>query len=186
MKRVIRDSMVLLNYWIKDRCKVLVRVPVTSIDATVLVVKFNSTCNSLDQSEPWCFCLNTLQLFPFFLSNMLGNKWMFGLNIWERSICFCWHSFVCAFFCVLLHFFLWLLCCCLLSYKLLVLLPELVDSINHLLDQLHLWVSQPVLVGDVISVPSLTSRLPSCPSRLEMKLLTSGLQLVHTMLCPSR
>ena len=33
-----------------------------------------------------------------------------------------------------------------------VLLPEGVDSINHDLDQLHLGVTQTVLVGDVIGV----------------------------------
>jgi len=46
-----RNSMVLLNDRIKDRGKVLVRIPVTSIDATVLVVKINSTSNGLDKGE---------------------------------------------------------------------------------------------------------------------------------------
>ena len=33
-----------------------------------------------------------------------------------------------------------------------VLLPEGVDTVNHDLDQLHLGVTQTVLVGDVIGV----------------------------------
>ena len=33
----------------------------------------------------------------------------------------------------------------------LVLLNKGVDSVNHLLDELHLRVAEPVLVGDVIS-----------------------------------
>jgi len=37
-----------------------------------------------------------------------------------------------------------------------VLLPEGVDSINHDLDQLDLGVAKTMLVGDVISVSSLT------------------------------
>merc|ERR1712038_1674851 len=43
--------------------------------------------------------------------------------------------------------------------KNLVLLPELIDTINHFLDQLNLGVSQSVLVGDVVSVTCLTTRL---------------------------
>ena len=35
--------------------------------------------------------------------------------------------------------------------KFLVLLNKGVDSVNHLLDELHLRVAEPVLVGDVIS-----------------------------------
>ena len=38
-----------------------------------------------------------------------------------------------------------------------IFFPKLINSVNHLLHQLHLRVSQPVLVGDVISVPSLAS-----------------------------
>jgi len=97
MKRVIRDSMVLLYNWIKNWSKVFVGIPVTSIDTTVLIIKLNSTSYGLNQCKTWGLCLNTFQLFPFLLSDMLGNKGMFRLNIWERSICFCWHSFVCAF-----------------------------------------------------------------------------------------
>ena len=32
----------------------------------------------------------------------------------------------------------------------LILLVERVDAVNHLLDELHLAVAQPVLVGDVV------------------------------------
>ena len=31
-----------------------------------------------------------------------------------------------------------------------VLLHQCVDAVNHLLDELHLGVAQPVLVGDVV------------------------------------
>jgi hypothetical protein len=37
-----------------------------------------------------------------------------------------------------------------LGCQLLVLSPEGVHPVNHLLDQLHLGVAQPVLVGDVV------------------------------------
>ena len=39
-----------------------------------------------------------------------------------------------------------------LLLELKVLLPQGVDAINHDLDQLHLGVSQTVLVGDIVGV----------------------------------
>ena len=40
-----------------------------------------------------------------------------------------------------------------LGCQLLVLGPEGVHPVDHLLDQLHLGVAQPVFVGDVVSYP---------------------------------
>merc|ERR1719356_1891885 len=63
-----------------------------------------------------------------------------------------------------------------------VFLPQCIDTINHFLDQLNLGVTRSVLVGDVVSVTSLTTRLSTSTTGLQMKLLASGLQFVHTVL----
>merc|ERR1712183_1065139 len=51
MGRIGADSMVLLDQRVKDLGKVLVGVPVSSIDSTMLVIKFNSTGNSLSEGK---------------------------------------------------------------------------------------------------------------------------------------
>merc|ERR1719297_182674 len=72
-----------------------------------------------------------------------------------------------------------------LLLQLQVLLPESVDGVNHDLDQLNLRVSQPVLVGDVIGVASLTTGLSTGTTGLDGQLLTASLQLVHALLGPA-
>jgi len=63
-----------------------------------------------------------------------------------------------------------------------VLLPEGVDSVNHDLDQLNLGVSETVLVGDVISVSSLTARFSAGSTGLNSEFLASCLELVNSLL----
>jgi len=72
------------------------------------------------------------------------------------------------------------------SLQLLVLLPKLVDTVNHLLDQLNLGVSQPVLVGDVIGVASLSTRLSTGSTGLQVELLASLLKFRNRVLGPAR
>jgi len=66
-----------------------------------------------------------------------------------------------------------------------VLLPEGVDSVNHDLDQLNLGVSETVLVGDVISVSSLTARFSAGSTGLNSELLASCLEFVNSLLSVS-
>merc|ERR1719150_1659262 len=66
-----------------------------------------------------------------------------------------------------------------------VFLPEGVDGVNHDLDQLDLGVSQPVLVGDVVGVASLTTGLSTGTAGLDCQLLSASLQLVNTFLGPA-
>merc|ERR1719174_463411 len=66
-----------------------------------------------------------------------------------------------------------------------VFLPENINSINHLLDKLNLRVSQSVLVGDVIGEASLATRFSTGSTGLQVKFLTSSLQLLNSMLSPS-
>ena len=64
MLGVRRDSVVFLNDRIEHRSKVLVGIPVSSVDSAVLVVELNSTGNSLDQSEARGLGLDSLQFLP--------------------------------------------------------------------------------------------------------------------------
>jgi len=67
-----------------------------------------------------------------------------------------------------------------------VLLVEGIHTINHLLDQLNLGVSQSVLVGDVIGHAGLTTRFSPGTTGLQMELLTPGLQGFKTLLGVAR
>merc|ERR1719206_1238296 len=102
----------------------------------------------------------SLELFPFVLGDMLGNKGVLGGNEGEVTK--------------------------VLLLVLIVLFPEFVDSINHLLHQLDLRVSQSVLVGDVIGEASLATRFSTGATGLQVELLAPGLQFLNAMLSPSR
>merc|ERR1719402_1023715 len=156
---------------VKDRGKVLVRVPVTSVDTAVLVVKLNGTSNGLDEGESRSLGLDSLELLPLVLGDVLGNKRVLGLDGGEGSVCLSRHCLVFA---------------SITSREGLILLPEGVDSINHLLDELNLGVSEPVLVGDVVGVSSLATRLSAGSTGLQVKLLATSLQLVNAVLGPAR
>merc|ERR1712012_696476 len=69
--------------------------------------------------------------------------------------------------------------------ELFVLIPELVHTVDHLLDQLNLRVSEPVLVGDVVGVSGLATRFTTGTTRLQVKLLATSLELVDAVLCPA-
>jgi len=103
---------------------------------------------------------------------MLCNKRVLRLDVGEWSIGLSRHSLVKLNFSSLL--------------KNLVFFPELVDTINHLLDKFNLRVSQPVFVGDVIGVTSLATTLSSGSTRLQVELFTSLFEFLNTVLCPSR
>jgi len=154
------DSMVLTNQRIKNWSKVLVRVPVPSINTAVLVVKLDSTSNSFGQCKSRGLSLNVLKLIPFLLGHMLGDQRVLRCNEGEVTKVF------------LLIF--------------LVLFPKSIHTIDHLLDQLNLRVSEPVLVGDIISKSSLSTRLSTSTTGLQMQLLTASLKSINTMFGPSR
>merc|ERR1719158_243890 len=165
------DSVVLTDQRVKDGGKVLVRVPVTGVNTTVLVVELNGTSNGLDEGESGSLGLDSLKLLPLVLSNVLGNKRVLGLDGWERSVSLSRH---------------WLVFASVTSREGLILLPQGVDSINHLLDELNLGVSEPVLVGNVIGVSSLATRFSTSSTGLQVKLLATCLQFVNAVLGPAR
>merc|ERR1712012_129536 len=69
--------------------------------------------------------------------------------------------------------------------ELFVLIPELVHTVDHLLDQLDLRVSEPVLVGDVVGVSGLATRFTTGATGLQVKLLATSLELVDAVLGPA-
>merc|ERR1719175_310287 len=81
--RVSADSMVLLDQRVEDLSKVLVGVPVSGIDSTVLVIKFNSTGNSLSKGKSGGGSLDRAQFVPDWLGHMLCNQGVGRLDGWE-------------------------------------------------------------------------------------------------------
>merc|ERR1712088_122572 len=155
---------------VEDGGKVLVGVPVTSVDAAVLVVELNGTSDGLDEGEAGGLGLDSLELLPLVLGDVLGNEGVLGLDGGERSIDLGRH---------------WLVLARVTSGEGLVFLPQGVDTVNHLLDQLNLRVSEPVLVGDVVGVSGLATRLSPGSTGLQVKLLTTSLELVDAVLGPA-
>jgi len=170
--RIGRDAMIFLDEWIKNRGKIFVGIPVTSIYSTMLIVEFHSACNCLDQSEAWCSCLFAFQFLPNILCNILCNKRVFWFDLREWSISLSCHS---------LGWCGWLQLSC---QDLLIFFPQGVYSIYHLLNQLDLRISKPMLVGNVISYASLTSWFSTSSPWLEMKFLTSNWEGIKSSLCP--
>merc|ERR1711963_487399 len=155
---------------VEDGSKVLVRVPVTSVDAAVLAVELNGASDGLDEGEAGSLGLDSLELLPLVLGDVLGNKGVLGLDGGERSVDLGRH---------------WLVLARVTSGEGLVFLPQGVDTVNHLLDQLDLRVSEPVLVGDVIGVSGLATRLSTGATGLQVKLLATSLQLLDAVLGPA-
>merc|ERR1719476_62873 len=164
------DSVVFADEGVEDGSKVLVRVPVTSVDAAVLVVELNGASDGLDESEAGGLGLDSLELLPFVLGDVLGNEGVLGLDGGERSVGLGWH---------------WLVLARVTSGEGLVFLPQGVDTINHLLDQFNLRVSEPVLVGDIVSVSGLATRFTTGATGLQVKLLATSLELVDAVLGPA-
>merc|ERR1712012_1517587 len=158
------DSVVFADEGVEDGGKVLVGVPVTSVDAAVLVVELNGASDGLDEGEAGSLGLDSLELLPLVLGDVLGNKEVLGLDGGERSVDLGRH---------------WLVLARVTSGEGLVFLPQGVDTVNHLLDQLNLRVSEPVLVGDVVSVSGLATRLSTGSTGLQVELLATSLQSVN-------
>merc|ERR1712123_271288 len=79
------DSMVVLDDSIKDLREILVTIPVTSIDTTVLVVELNGTGTSLGDGEAAGLGLDVLDTVPSLLGHVLLHERVLGLDNWEIS-----------------------------------------------------------------------------------------------------
>jgi len=84
------DSMVLLDDSIKDVGEILVGVPVTGVDAAVLVVELNSAGDGLGEGESGSLGDDVLIFVPSFLGHVLGHQGVGGLDDREfaRHGCF--------------------------------------------------------------------------------------------------
>ena len=75
--------MVLQDDWLKHILHVFIGVLITSIDAAMLILEFNSTGNGLGQGEARGFGLDILLLLPDFGGDVLGDQAVRGLDGWE-------------------------------------------------------------------------------------------------------
>jgi len=84
------DSMVLLDDSIKDIGEILVGIPVTGVDAAVLVVELNSAGNGLGEGEAGGLGDDVLVFVPSLLGHVLGHQRVGGLDGGEfaRHGCF--------------------------------------------------------------------------------------------------
>ena len=82
-----REAMVLADEGVEDIGEVSVRVLVTSIDTTMLVVEVNGASNGLGQSETGSLGGDSGKLVPFFLGHVFGDKGVFGFDIGEGCHC---------------------------------------------------------------------------------------------------
>jgi len=156
------ESVVLADQGIKDISEINVGVLVTSVDAAVLVIELNGASNGLGQGEAGGLGDNVAKLGPLCWGHMFGNQTVLGFDVGE-----------CASDAVLL-----------LEGQ--VFLVQGVDTVNHGLHKLDLGVSQPMLVGDVVGVSRLSTRLTTGAAGLDSKFLAPGLELVNTLLGPAR
>jgi len=77
--------MIFLDDRVENISKVLVGIPATSIDTTMLVVKLNSTGASLGKGEAAGLGLNILEFVPLLLGHVLGDQGVSRLNCREFS-----------------------------------------------------------------------------------------------------
>ena len=83
MLGVSTDSMVFLDDGIEDISEILVGVPVTGVDSTMLVVELNSAGNSLGEGETGSCSDVLVELVPLLLGDMLCNQRVCGLDVGE-------------------------------------------------------------------------------------------------------
>merc|ERR1719342_1992119 len=77
------DSMVLLDQWIEHVREDLVRIPISSINTTMLIVELHSTSDGFGEREPGGDSLGSVELLPDWLGDILGNQGVLGLDFWE-------------------------------------------------------------------------------------------------------
>ena len=82
---VSRDAMVLLDDGVEDLGEVLVAIPVSGVDAAVLVVELNGASTSLGDGEVAGLGLDVLDLVPSLLGHVLGDQGVLGLDVGEFS-----------------------------------------------------------------------------------------------------
>merc|ERR1719418_26168 len=82
---ISRDAVIFLDDGIEDLGKVLVGVPISGVDAAVLVVELNGTGAGLGDGEATGLGLDVLDLVPSLLGHVLGDQGVGGLDGGELS-----------------------------------------------------------------------------------------------------
>ena len=77
--------MILLDNWVKHRSKVLVGVPVSGVDATMLIWKLNRDLNGFPQSEATGLSFDVLQLRPDLPRDIFLHQGLLGFDVREVS-----------------------------------------------------------------------------------------------------
>merc|ERR1719391_1988031 len=77
------DTMVLLDQWIEHVREDLVRIPISSINTTMLIVELHSTSDSFGKREPGGGSLCSVELLPDWLGDILGHQGVLRLDFWE-------------------------------------------------------------------------------------------------------
>merc|ERR1719474_2625381 len=77
------NTMVLLDQWVEHVREDLVRVPISSINATMLIIELNSTCDGFGEREPRGDSLGSVELLPDGFGDILGHQGVLGLDFWE-------------------------------------------------------------------------------------------------------
>merc|ERR1719391_1729510 len=77
------DTMVLLDQWIEHVREDLVRIPISSINTTMLIVELHSTSDGFGEREPRGGSLSSIELLPDGLGDILGHQGVLGLDFWE-------------------------------------------------------------------------------------------------------
>jgi len=77
------DTMVLLDQWIEHVREDLVRIPISSINTTMLIVELHSTSDGFGEGEPGGDSLGSVELLPDWLGDILGHQGVLGLDFWE-------------------------------------------------------------------------------------------------------
>merc|ERR1719317_153535 len=90
------DTVVFADEGVEDGGKVLVGIPVTSVDAAVLVIELNGASDGLDEGQARGLGLDSLELLPLVLGDVLGNEGVLGLDGGERPVDLGWHWLVLA------------------------------------------------------------------------------------------
>jgi len=77
------NTMVLLDQWIEHVREDLVRVPITSINTTMLIIELHSTSDGFGKREPGGGSLCSVELLPDWLGDILGHQGVLRLDFWE-------------------------------------------------------------------------------------------------------
>ena len=85
VSEIFWQAMVLFNDGIKHISKHFIRILVSSIDSTMLIIEFYGACNGFSQGKSRSLCLNSSKFSPFFGGDMFSYQAVCGLDVGKWS-----------------------------------------------------------------------------------------------------